>query len=212
MDEYDFELSQPIGDGCHNVINAYYYGALGTLNKLRTALGYDAKYDTGKLLEAYKKAFYRPDQKLFADSEVSEHCNFHSNVLPMYFEMCDGESGDNIAEFIMRKGLCCGVFFSYFALKGLANNGHYDKVYELITNDTIHSWKNMVVEGATCTFEAWGKEQKWNTSLCHPWGSSPVIIIIEDLLGCKFRKGVLVKGEEHLPEGVQISVRGGLLA
>lgn len=211
-DKYDFALTRPVGDGCHNVINAYYYGALNTLNKLRTALGYEEKHDTANLLAAYKKAFYRPEKKLFADSDVSDHCNFHSNVLPMYFEMCDSETSEHIAEFIMEKGLCCGVFFAYFALKGLANNGHYDKVYELITNDSIHSWKNMIDEGATCTFEAWGKEQKWNTSLCHPWGTSPVIIIIEDLLGYKFNKGKLIKEEDHLPEGVKILIQRGLLS
>ena len=30
-DGYDFELTKPIGDGCHNVINAYYYGAMTTV-------------------------------------------------------------------------------------------------------------------------------------------------------------------------------------
>lgn len=210
-DNYDFALTQPVGEGCHNVINAYYYGALCTLNKLRVSLGYEEKYVTDKLLKAYRKAFYRPEKDLFADSETSVQCNFHSNVLPLYFEMCDSETGENIAEYIMKKGLCCGVFFAYFALKGLAGIGHYGKVYDLITNDSIHSWKNMLKEGATCTFEAWGKEQKWNTSLCHPWGSSPVIVITEDLLGYKFRKGQLCKEEEHLPDGVYASVKGGLL-
>ena len=212
-DDYDFELTSPtVGEGCHNVINAHYYGALNTLNKLRIALGYEEKYDTTSLLEAYKKAFYRPDQDLFADSTISDHCNFHSNVLPMYYEMCDESTGKNITDFIMKKGLCCGVFFSFFVLKGLANNGHYDKVYELITNDTIHSWKNMLDEGATCTFEAWGKDQKWNTSLCHPWGSAPIPIIIEDLLGYKFKKGKLKKEKSHLPEGVKIQIGRGLLS
>jgi alpha-L-rhamnosidase len=43
----------------------------------------------------------------------------------------------------------------------------------------------MVKEGATACFEAWGKEQKWNTSLCHPWASAPVLSIIEDIAGLK---------------------------
>ena len=38
-DDYDFNLeSLPVGKGCHNVINAYYYVALKTLNKLSVAL------------------------------------------------------------------------------------------------------------------------------------------------------------------------------
>ena len=31
-------------------------------------------------------------------------------------------------------------------------------------------------EGATTTYEAWGKDQKWNTSLFHPWATAPLIV------------------------------------
>ena len=41
----------------------------------------------------------------------------------------------------------------------------------------------MLREDATACFEAWGKDQKWNTSLCHPWASAPVIILLEDIAG-----------------------------
>lgn len=43
----------------------------------------------------------------------------------------------------------------------------------------------MVKEGATTCFEVWGKDQKWNTSLCHPWASVPIIVLIEDIIGLK---------------------------
>ncbi|MCZ8517160.1 hypothetical protein O9H85_33380 [Paenibacillus filicis] len=43
----------------------------------------------------------------------------------------------------------------------------------------------MVKEGATTCFEAWGKDQKWNTSLCHPWASSPIPILIEHIAGLR---------------------------
>ena len=43
----------------------------------------------------------------------------------------------------------------------------------------------MLREGATSCWEAWGKDQKWNTSLCHPWASAPVIILAEDVVGLR---------------------------
>ena len=43
----------------------------------------------------------------------------------------------------------------------------------------------MLKEGATTCFEAWGKDQKWNTSLCHPWASAPIPVLIEDIIGLK---------------------------
>ena len=71
--------------------------------------------------------------------------------------------------------------------------GNYDLEYRLIVNDGEHSWVNMLREGATTLFEAWGKNQKWNTSLCHPWASAPVIAVCEDLL-------------ENQPDGVNITL------
>jgi hypothetical protein len=54
-------------------------------------------------------------------------------------------------------------------------NGEDELALELATND--NAWMNMIKEGATTTFEAWGKDQKWNTSLCHPWATAPLIIL-----------------------------------
>ena len=95
------------------------------------------------------------------------------------------------------------MWFSSFVLGALAKIGAYEEEYALITNRSEHSWYNMIKEGATTCFEAWGKEQKWNTSLCHPWASSPIIAIIEDFLGVK---GETI-GEAHMPKGVKIEVK-----
>lgn len=51
---------------------------------------------------------------------------------------------------------------------------------------TDESWIYSVAKefsGVTTCFESWGKEKKWNTSLCHPWASAPIILICEDLKG-----------------------------
>ena len=89
----------------------------------------------------------------------------------------------------MDKGLCCGVYMSYFVLKALARIGAYEEELKLLINESSNSWVNMINEGATTCYEAWGKEQKWNTSLCHPWASAPIIVICEDLNGKCFDEG-----------------------
>ena len=71
---------------------------------------------------------------------------------------------------------------AYFLLKALCKIGKYEEAYSLIVSESEHSWYNMVREGATTCFEAWGKDQKWNTSLCHPWASAPISILIEDII------------------------------
>ena len=67
-----------------------------------------------------------------------------------------------------------GVYMSYFALGALLRLGDTDGV-RLLTLDE-GAWLNMLREGATTTFEAWGVDQKENTSLFHPWACSPIII------------------------------------
>ena len=63
---------------------------------------------------------------------------------------------------------------AYFAISALTLAGRRDLAVELCLDEGC--WLNMLKEGATCTFEAWGKEQKWNTSLFHPWATAPIML------------------------------------
>ena len=171
------------GHECHNVINAFYIGAIDTLNRIGEILGKEKIYSTDELKNAYINAFYNEETKLFCDSEGKTHSALHSNVLPLCFGITNNDMVEDIHSFIMKKGLSCGVQFSYFVLKALSRIGAFEDELALILNESEHSWVNMIREGATCTFEAWGKDQKWNTSLCHPWASSPIIALFEDLNG-----------------------------
>ena len=85
---------------------------------------------------------------------------------------------------------------SYFLMKGLCNLGCHEYVYDLITSTAENSWYNMVREGATTCMEAWGLDKKSNCSMCHPWASSPVCILIEDILGVSYNGTVK---EHHFP-------------
>lgn len=136
-----------------------------------------------ELAKRFQEVFFRGDTGLLADSETSMHCSFHANLYPLYFGLIPEEKEAHVAEWMTEKGLCCGVMISYYALKALAGAGHWDAVYQLIMNPSEHGWVNMLREGATTAFEAWGKEQKWNTSLCHPWASAPIPLLIEDIAG-----------------------------
>lgn len=101
----------------------------------------------------------------------------------MYFHLLPEADEEKILTFMKQKGFSCGVMLSYFVLRVFAERGQYDMVYELLVNEGEHGWVNMLREGATTCFEAWGKDQKWNTSLCHPWASAPIPILIEEIAG-----------------------------
>lgn len=204
-DDYDFILSRPIvAKGCHNVINALYAGAIKTLTEIERILDLPVSYSFEKVRGSYIKAFYRPDKKLFADSETSVHCSVHSNIYALYFDLVPEEAVECVGDFLEKKGFCCGVMPSFFLLKALGKAGRYEGVYRLLVNEGEHGWVNMLREGADTCFEAWGKEQKWNTGLCHPWASAPISILIEELAGIrpdpKEEKGF--RFEPHIPDSI----------
>lgn len=217
-DGYDFLLSRPVvAYGCHNVVNTLYLGAKKMLDEIEQTIGLSQSEESRwkELLPAYYRAFYRQDKHLLADSEESGHCSLHANVYALYFQILPLGEEEAVCNFLEEKGFECGVLTSYFVLKGLAKAGKYKAVYELLVNKSEHGWVNMIEEGATCCFEAWGKDQKWNTSLCHPWASAPVPVIIEDIAGIRpapeLEEGYYF--DPHIPEEVEeftlhASIRG----
>ena len=205
-DDYDFTLSRPIvADGCHNVVNALYVGAMKILTDIEDILGESHSYDWEASRDRFCEVFYDENTGLFVDCEGSRHSAVHSNIYPMYFGFLPQDKIQPIVSFLEEKGLCCGVFMSYFFLKGLAKNGYHDVMYRLLVNETEHGWINMLREGATTCFEAWGKEQKWNTSLCHPWASAPIPLIIEEIAGFKpvQKDSHTYVWEPHVPEELE---------
>lgn len=205
-DGYDFTLSRPIvALGCHNVINALYIGAGKTLCEMEDILGLPRSWDVESRKASYIRAFYRPGPGLFADSETSSHCAIHSNLYPLYFGLVPEKARKSAADFLAEKGFCCGVMTSYYLLKALAKAGRYEAVYRLLVNPGEHGWVHMLSEGATACFEAWGKDQKWNTSLCHPWASAPISILIEEIAGLRLcpERPEGFEFAPHIPEEVE---------
>jgi len=201
-DDYDFELTKPVGEGRHNVINAFYVGAHITTARIAEILGvtYESRID--KLKTSFNDSFLNCETGLYVDTPKSTHSAVHSNILPLFFEIVPEDKVKAVSDYLISQGMRSGVYMAFFLLKALAKAGRYDAVYDLITGSGVHSWRNMLEEGATTLFEAWGVDQKWNTSLCHPWASAPVSVLIEDILGIT---PDVVKGEtwkHHLPDSV----------
>ncbi len=189
-DGYDFPLEQPTPPGCHNVINALWYGALSIFERLR---GLCPKYayltapiESEKVAKSFRAAFGGGEGGLFRDTEASRHTAWHSNIYPLFFGMANLEERRAILDMIRRRGLSGSVFNAYFVLLSLCRAGEADLAFDMIRRDGERSWARMLADGATACFEAWGKDAKWNTSLCHPWSSTPVIILAEYAAGIRF--------------------------
>ncbi|SFA79550.1 Alpha-L-rhamnosidase N-terminal domain-containing protein [Cohnella sp. OV330] len=189
-DGYDFPLTRPVGPGCHNVVNAFYYGARKALADIRATLGTDPDSEEStagleRFRDEFVRAFYDAENRRFVDAIGSKHASLHANALPLLFGLVPDDAVASVVSWLKGRNMNCGVYFAYFLLKALAAAGDTAYVYARLTAEDAHSWGNMVKEGATTCFEAWGKEQKWNTSLCHPWASAPIPLFIEEIMGLK---------------------------
>lgn len=212
-DNYDFPMTLPIGPGAHNVMNAFYVGCVLNIEQIKDILGIEHDNTGARLVEAFNHAFFRPELGLYVDAEGSSHSSLHSNILAPFYGFTPKGFEKNIGDFLIGKGLVCGVYMSYFLMRALCNLGRYDEVYRMITSTGENSWYNMVREGATTCFEVWGKDKKWNTSLCHPWASAPIIILIEELLSVSLDGTV---GKPHIPKDagkieMKIPTRNGFI-
>lgn len=181
-DNYDFPLTVPIGSGVHNVLNAFWCGFLESLDEFYSLLGKEKTGLTEKTKQKFFETFYNSKTRLFCDSPELTHSSIHSNVLPLLFDI--GTEDENlkkrIVSFIAEKKLgSMGVYMAYFTLAALKKHGEIDLAIELTKDENC--WLNMLKEGGTTTFEAWGKEQKSNTSLFHPWASAPLIVFAKDM-------------------------------
>ena len=174
--------------GVNTLINIYHYGTLDAAAELYAWLN-DAdkaaeyRVQTVELAAAIKGKFLRGSG--FTDREGSDHVSLHPNALALMFNMLSPDEAVPVIAVLKEKRIRCGVYFAYFLLKGLCNYGESAFAYELMTCDDIHSWRNMLKDGATTCMEAWGLDQKWNTSLCHPWASAPISITASELFGLK---------------------------
>lgn len=180
-DGYSFPLPRPqTTPGAHNVINARYVAFLESVDEIYALLGIPSLGKVERTRRAFFDAFYSPKLGLFADDTTHSHASVHSNIFPLLLGIgaLDMALTERLVAFIRKKGLeSMGVYMAYYALAALIINGRRDVAIELATSDG--AWMNMLREGATATYEAWGKDQKWNTSLCHPWATAPILIMKE---------------------------------
>lgn len=70
------------------------------LNGLARVLGREEPYELEKPVFAYRRAFYRKETGLLADSETSSHTSLHSNVYALYFGLLEEAEEAPVIEFL----------------------------------------------------------------------------------------------------------------
>ena len=165
---YDVDIRE--GRVCHDAhvsINAYYIEAIRTANKMSDILGLSKYRDDESVVSAFYKTFYVEEKKLFRDGENTDHISLVGNSFVFGFGLYnDTECEREILKMIESNGVSSLSFFCVFPiLIGLVRTGREDMIISALREND--AWKRMLREDATTTFEGWGKDTKWNTSLFH---------------------------------------------
>ncbi len=167
-DGYDVDITE--GQVCvvkHNAINAYYIGAIKALNRIAEYLGMEPYKDVERLVENFRKAFYLPEEKLFRDSVESDHISTMGNIYAAFFGLCpDKASKQKVIELIRQKRFSGSNLFATFPmLMFLKVQGENELFRSLLLDE--NAWLRTIREDGKRTFEGWGRDSKWNTSLFH---------------------------------------------
>lgn len=151
----------------HAALQAHYVAAVRAANRMAEALGLPPYREEGPLLSAFYGAFYDETRRRFTDDETFGHVSLPGNVYAFGFGLFpDRAAEDDAADRILERGIAATSVFGAFAvLAGFARRGETERLRCLLSDPG--AWLRMISEGATRTFEAWGKELKWNTSLFH---------------------------------------------
>ena len=179
-DNYDVDITE--GKVCtvkHNVINAYYLGAVKSMNKIAADLGLPPYMDEEALTGSFLQAFYLPEQHLFRDSVESDHISSVGNIYAAFFGLCPDQTCEQkVIELIDQKRFAgSNLFATVPMLAFLQIKGRGDLVQTLLRDE--NAWLQTLREGGKRTFEGWSKDGKWNTSLFHLFVSFGALFLMD---------------------------------
>jgi alpha-L-rhamnosidase len=171
----------------NTVMNALYYNSLRTLSNLHQAVGnsnevneYTAQSE--KLKTAMNNHLLAKDG-LYYDGLGTTHNGFHANMYCLRFDVTPEELVDVQLQYLMGRGMVCGVYVAAFFLETLYKHGKSKYALDLMRAQDGNSWGSMLNAGATCCLEVWNPDQKWNVSWCHAWSGSPTYILPTRTIG-----------------------------
>lgn len=172
------------------VVNAFHYRALCDMERIARALGKEADAAhfaaaSARVKEAFLQAFFDAENARVRDGIGTEHSSLHANVFALAFGLVPQEAVGRVTEYIVSKGMSCGVYAAQFLLEALYEAGAGDAALALMTARSTPSWYNMLKVGATITLEAWDDSFKPNQDWNHIWGAAPGNIIPFRLMGVR---------------------------
>ena len=155
------------------------------MNALARETGHAPYRDAEPLRKAFVDNFFDAEKRAFrdipkkADAEGKAHCALPSSAFALCFGLCpDRETEEETVRRIMEAPAERMAFFGTFAaLVGLKRLGEEERIRQILKSPG--RWLRMLREGADSTYEAWGRDLKWNTSLFHLCYTYPVLFLCD---------------------------------
>jgi hypothetical protein len=172
----------------NTVVNACHYQSLALMARIAEALEKrdDAKFyrdRAGLVRDAINRKMFDPQRRIYVDGIGSNHSSLHSNLFPLAFGIVPPEHHRAVVDFVKSRGMACSVYPTVYLLEALYDAGEDQAALDLMTSDSVRSWRNMIRVGSTVTTEAWDVKFKKNSGWTHAWSSAPAQILPRKLIG-----------------------------
>lgn len=141
--------------------------------------------------------FWDEEQGAFIDTFESgrRQVTRHANIFALLFGYADEAQQAAILQNVLKNEAVPAIttpYFKFYELEALCQTGHIDEVTARIKA----YWGGMLAEGATTFWEEYDPTlhgaahydmygKKYNKSLCHAWGASPVYLLGRYYLGVR---------------------------
>lgn len=147
------------------------------------------------LTEKVNRFFWNEEKGAFIDSYTSgkNQVTRHANIFAVMYEIANPAQQQSIIENALRNEAITKIttpYFEGYELDVMGKIGDIDYIYDMIAS----YWQGMLELGATTVWEEYNPElsgvehyamygDKYQKSLCHAWGASPIYLLGKYFLG-----------------------------
>ena len=183
------------------VLNAFYYKALLTAEKIYAVIGKKAesialknkakqlKIDFNNCFYDSKKGLYiggfnskyNPNDWLPENTDKVYHLK-HANILAVLYDLCD--TPKELMEKILKDETPIQPYFMHFLIEAIYRTGLFEK-YGL---KELYKWKSAVEECDKGMKEAWEIFEGYGYDYSHAWGATPTYQLMSKLSGLEIKE------------------------
>lgn len=172
----------------NTVVNAFHLRSLLLMSDIANAVGDEAgslhyRETYQRTNKQFQSTLFSPEEGLYLDGVDTGHHSLHANLFPLAFGLVPVDRQQHVASWVARQNMRCSVYAAQYLLEGLFENGHATRALSLITAEGDRSWRHMLDNNATITWEAWSARYKPNLDWNHAWGAAPANLLPRYILG-----------------------------